>query len=184
MAKNFKQMKTAINSIMVLFFAGQLFISCEKEGAKNTQLDLSGKLINISTCKNDFKSTSVPTITPDSLSCIEYSFDILTNKLTIKHINAGFNCCPDSIYCKISLKSHTIVVQEFEAAAQCNCICLYDLDIEINEVRLKKYQIKFIEPYVADQNKLIFEIDLTKDVSSSYCVTRKQYPWGINSLYD
>jgi hypothetical protein len=175
-------MKTSINSILVFFFIGLIVISCEKENAKNKQLNLTGQLISNSTCKNGLKSTSATNITPDSLSCIDYSFDNLSNKLIIKHINAGFNCCPDSLYCNISLKNDTIVIQEFEAAALCDCNCLYDLDIEINGVDSKKYQIKLIEPYLSEQSEIIFEIDLTKNMNGSFCVTRKQYPWGMNSI--
>jgi len=119
--------------------------------------------------------------TKQRFSCSEYLFDKENNKLTLKHINAGFNCCPDSLYCIVELKSDTILIQEFEKSAPCRCNCLYDLDIEIGSVDLKKYQIKFIEPYVADHNELLFEIDLTKNSTGSYCVTRKQYPWGVNS---
>ena len=146
------------------------------------QLTITGQLVNNSTCKDDLKSTSDIIKTPDSLSCVEYSFDKKKNQLSIKHINAGFNCCPDSLYCKVDLIGDIIQIQEFEKAAQCDCNCLYDLDIEINGVVLKNYQVKFIEPYLADQIKLIFKIDLTNDTSGSYCVTRKQYPWGMYSL--
>jgi len=110
---------------------------------------------------------------------VDYSFNANTNTLTITHINAGFNCCPDSLYCKISKNIDTIIIQEFEKIPQCNCNCLYDLDIEINGVESKKYQIKFVEPYVGEQGKLEFEIDLKNNEIGSYCVTRKQYPWGI-----
>lgn len=74
------------------------------------------------------------------------------------------------------------MIQEYEKVADCKCECLYDLEIEVNGVDFKKYQIKFIEPYALEQDKLDFEVDLTKDSNGTYCVTRKQYPWGINSL--
>lgn len=160
---------------------GIVIISCEKDN-NNKQLIITGQLISNSTCKNDLKSNSQITETSDSLSCVEYSFDNEKNKLTLKHLNAGFNCCPDSIYCKVELNGDTILIQEFEKTAQCHCNCLYDLNIEINGVVLKKYQVKFEEPYVAEQNKLVFEIDLTKDQNGTYYVTRKQYPWGMDSL--
>jgi hypothetical protein len=54
--------------------------------------------------------------------------------LTLKHVDAGFSCCPDSLYCNIGLKGDTILIQEFEKTAVCKCNCLYDLDIEINGV--------------------------------------------------
>jgi hypothetical protein len=51
------------------------------------------------------------------------------------------------------------------------------LDIEINGIDAKIYQVEFIEPYSDEQEKIIFELDLTMEKEGSYCVTRKQYPW-------
>lgn len=175
-------MKTTINLILIFFFIG--FISCEKGNDNTNQLDLSGKLIKNSTCKSDFKSGTSTINTPDTLSCIEYSYDNSSNKLTIKHINSGFNCCPDSLYCDVKLNSDTIIIKEFEAAALCKCNCLYDLNIELNGVTSKKYQVRFIEPYIGEQEQLIFEIDLTKDIDGSFCLIRKQYPWGEFSIHN
>jgi hypothetical protein len=175
-------MRKIIYSLLIGSFIGLMIISCEKKDDNDKQLIITGQLISNSKCKNDLKLSSQIVGTPDSLSCVNYSFDSDKNKLTLKHINAGFNCCPDSLYCKIELKGDTILIQELEKTAQCNCNCLYDLDIELNGVALKKYQIKFVEPYVSEQNKLLFEIDLTKITNGTYCVTRKLYPWGMDSL--
>jgi hypothetical protein len=171
-------MKTVIKLILIFLFIG-LIISCEENN--NKQLDFVGKLISNSTCKNDLKSTTENLNTPDSLSCVDYTYDDVNNKLTIKHINAGFNCCPDSLYCDISLSNDMIIIEEYEKTHQCDCNCLYDLDIEINGVDLKIYQVKLIEPYSGEQAEITFEIDLVKDKEGSYCVTRKQYPWGMIS---
>jgi hypothetical protein len=86
------------------------------------------------------------------------------------------------LYCKIELIGDTIQIQEYETASACRCNCLYDLDIEIEGVDLSKYQIKFVEPYAGDQAELIFWIDLTDEISGSYSVTRKNYPWGVYSM--
>jgi hypothetical protein len=168
-------MKSTIYSILVISILAILVYSCEKD--KTKLLTMTGKLISNSECKRS-KSVDLKSDTPDSLTCIDYLFDISGNKLSIKHINAGFNCCPDSLYCNVSISNDTIIIQEFEKIAQCRCNCLYDLNIEIKEVETKKYQVKFIEPYSGEQAKLIFGLDLTKDKEGSYCITRKQYPWG------
>ena len=175
-------MKKIIYSLLTCSLLVLVILSCEKNDDYDKQLIISGQLISNTTCKNDLKSRSQIVETPDSLSCVNYSFDKENNKLTIRHINAGFNCCPDSLYCKIELKGDTILIQEFEKVADCRCNCLYDLDFEISGVDLKKYQLKFIEPYVAEQDKLVFEIDLNSDQNGTYCVIRKLYPWGIDSL--
>jgi hypothetical protein len=175
-------MKTSIYVIFATLIIGFSIYSCEKEQTKDKQIDFKGQLISKSACKSNLKSTKETTDTPDSLSCVDYSFDNSTNILTIKHINAGYNCCPDSFYCIISLNNDTIIIKEIELNPKCNCNCLYDLNIGIQGIDAKKYQIKFIEPYVNDQKKILFGIDLANEIVGSYCVTRKQYPWGLNSL--
>ncbi len=169
-------MKSTIHSILAASILTILVYSCEKDNTK--QSTLTGKLISNSDCKSS-KSANLKTDTPDSLTCIDYTFDASSNKLSITHINAGFNCCHDSLYCKISISGDTIIIQELEKTSLCNCDCLYDLNIEINGVEAKKYQVKFIEPYSGEQEKIVMGLDLTKDKEGSYCVTRKEYPWGI-----
>lgn len=170
-------MKTLIYSILTVVAIIILFAGCENEKENAEQLVLSGKIVSHSDCKND-KSDSVLLIS-DSSSCADFSFDATTNRLYIKHINAGFNCCPDSLYCTVKVSNDTIIIQEFENEQLCNCSCLYDLDIEIEGVGSQKYQIKFIEPYCGNQEQIIFGVDFSVQKQGLYCVTRNQYPWGI-----
>ena len=136
------------------------------------------------TIKNNLKfSSEIPGATPDTLSYVEYLYNRDKRKLTLKHINAGFNCCPDSLFCKIELRGDTIVIQEFEKIAGCNCNCLYDMYIELEGIEMREYQIRFIEPYALEQNQLVFSLDLMGCSIGEYSVTRKQYPWGM-SLYE
>jgi hypothetical protein len=169
-------MKSKISILLTCIFIAFSF-SCEKETGKTQEM--SGKLISYSDCKS-LKFSDPWADTPDSLSCVEYSFNSSDSILYLKHINAGFNCCPNGIYCNISISNDTITIHELENASACNCNCLYDLNIEINGVTLKKYQLKFIEPYAGEQQKLFFEIDLIHGTTGSYCVSRYQYPWAIN----
>jgi len=147
------------------------------------ELVLSGSLVSHSECKSGLRTAFQISDTPDSLSCVEYSFDVINNKLSLTHINAGFNCCPDSLYCSITASNDTIIIREFEKKAQCNCDCIYDLYMEVNDIEEGKYQVKFIEPYAGDMEPLTFEIDLKKETEGSFCVVRNGYPWGMLSVY-
>jgi hypothetical protein len=164
--------------IALTFFATVLMFSCEKDNNNTKQLTITGTYLSHSKCKSGLKSAIETIETPDTLSCIEYSFNESTNKLSIKHVNAGFNCCPDTMFCLISVKQDTILIQEKEQGGMCNCDCLYDLNMELSSVTAKKYQVKVIEPYIDDQQEIQFEIDLVNNKDNSYCTTRKQYPWG------
>lgn len=73
----------------------------------------------------------------------------------------------------------TVETVDFETGGLCDCNCLYDLEIELNGVDSKKYQVKFIEPYARENKEILFEMDLTNTNEGTYCVTRKQYPWGM-----
>jgi len=168
-------MKKAIFPFLTGFFIGLLILSCENEDQIVT-----GKIITDSGCKTS-KSDDYTDGTPDSLSCINYLYEKSGTKLFIKHINAGFNCCPENLYCVVNMNSDTIIIKEYEKSAMCDCDCLYDLEIEITGVTSKQYHVKFIEPYSGNQEKIIFEMDLTNHPEGSFCVIRKQYPWGMGS---
>jgi hypothetical protein len=94
------------------------------------------------------------------------------------HINSGFNCCPEKLYCEVSVNNDTVIISEFEKEQGCNCNCLFDLDIELSGFDQNKYIVKFVEPYTIGQEQLIFEMDLATDVEGEYCGVRKGYPWG------
>ncbi len=167
---------------LLFVFITIAIMSCEKESNTANLPLFSGQIVAHSECKYDTKSTSSLSETPDSLSCVEYSFNNDSHKLILKHINAGFNCCPGELKLNPILKNDTIIIEESESESACNCNCIFDLDIEIEGVAAKKYQLRFIEPYVGEQEKLNFEIDLSQSASGSFCATRKQYPWGLYSV--
>ena len=142
---------------------------------KEKPLVVSGKLVNHTGCKvlpNDPSSYSF-----DSLSCAEYSYDGATHKLLIKHVNAGFNCAPGDLSVTVNVSNDTLIIQEFESSYFANCNCLFDLNIEIEGIDAKPYQIKFIELYCGNQEQLIFGVDFSSQTEGTYCVTRVEYPW-------
>ncbi len=164
-------MKKSICSILAFVFLAFSFITCDNNPGIS-----SGVLVSHSPCKSE-KLAGTDSGIPDTSSCIEYSYNTTTHELSLTHINAGFNCCPGELSCIVSLSGDTIIIHEYEEAPLCDCNCLYDLEIEIDNVNEAGYQVKFIEPYVGDQAKLEFAIDLTNETSGSFCVVRTQYPW-------
>lgn len=171
-----------LDILKVSFFLilGVLILGCEKE-KENPPVEITGQLVSNTHCKDFLKSKEGTNITPDSLSCIEWTYKREDSILTLKHVNAGFNCCPEELTCEIFSRGDTIVIQETEKSSMCDCDCLYDLDIVINGVLDKTYKIKMLEPYARDEAELFFEIDLSTVDSGSYCVIRKLYPWGIHA---
>jgi len=161
-------MKPPIHFIVACLF----LLSCET--ATHEPQPIFGELIAHSSCNGSLRAAS----TADSLSCVEFSYDQSRSRLVLKHINAAFNCCPDSLYCRASLIKDTLLVQEFQSSNLCKCNCLYDLILEVKGVEAKAYFVRFIEPLKGSQQELAFRIDLAKDISGRFCAVRKNYPWG------
>jgi hypothetical protein len=160
-----------------LLVVNMLLISCEEIPGGSQNGPIEGEVVSYTTCK-EFKSTLQAGDYNSNTSCVTYSYSSNGKKLSLKHINAGFNCCPGVLYCNIQVSGDSIIIREFEEAPQCNCNCLFDLNIMVTGVEKKNYIIKFDEPYCGDQQKLIFDIDPGKTSSGEYCVTREIYPWG------
>jgi hypothetical protein len=176
-------MKRAFYSFCIILILALLLPGCKKEHEAGIQSDVSGRLVSHTGCKNFSREKKESPVTPDSLSCIDYSYDPLSHTLELKHINAGFNCCPDSLFCNISFINDTLIIQEFEKEALCRCNCLYDLNITLLGVSPQNYQVKFVEPYTGSQEKILFEVNLNQQTDGTFCVTRKKYPWGIMSIH-
>lgn len=172
-------MRKVINSLTKILFLAILITGCEEE--QQATHNITGKLAGHSDCKSK-KSANYIAATPDSLSCIEYSFVKKDSIIYLNHINAGFNCCPGELSCFVYFSGDTIIIHELEEAPQCHCDCLFDLEIEIYGAVAKKYTLKFFEPYSGEQKKLVFDINLRESNTGSYCVTRKGYPWGLSNL--
>jgi hypothetical protein len=164
----------------MLSFAILVFIagSCNNKEETPDPSGITGSLTNHSECKN-FKAGDLKFTEPDTFSCVHYLYNESTHKLIMNHINAGFNCCPEKLYCEVSENNDTIIIREKEKDQGCDCICLFDLDIELSGIDQKSYFINFIEPYAEGQEELLFEMDLTENVEGEYCVIRKGFPWGF-----
>lgn len=134
--------------------------------------------VNFDTCKT-FQKGDATDSTPPNQDCIEYQYDG-ENVLSIKHINAGFNCCPDEIKAIVNIEDNIITIKEKEYlySGGCYCLCLFDLDYDISGVSPEVYTIKVIEPYLPEGNEpLEFTVDLSSSTSGRYCVDRSGYPW-------
>lgn len=163
-----------ISLFLILFF---LMFSCTSEFENPEEMNLKISLHGNPQC-NGLKSTERLSETPTSQSCVEFVFERDNRKLILKHLNAGFNCCPESLWCTVVYRNDTIVVQEFEKNMGCKCNCLYNLDIEVDGIEPGNFVMQFIEPYAVNQEKLSFEIDLRNNAEGSFCASRTNYPWG------
>jgi hypothetical protein len=158
------------------------FPACSEEDEGITPDDPStpsGKLTSASECKT-FTGPALEAAMSATESCIEYSYDPAKQVLDLKHVNAGFNCCPGELSADISVEKNIITISEREREALCNCNCLYDLTIEIRNLMPGMYTIHMVEPYRHDADpELSFQVDLNAVPEGKSCVPRSYYPWGM-----
>jgi hypothetical protein len=120
--------------------------------------------------------------TPSDQDCVQYQYDG-SSMLTLKHVNAGFNCCPGTISANIDIADHVITITEHESVPGCHCLCLFDLDYQIENLEPGEYQVEFIELYTeAGDDPLVFTLDISQAGSGEYCVTRTHYPWSSGAV--
>jgi hypothetical protein len=151
---------------------------CKK--SEEIQVDPTGALLQYDGCKefqgNNNMSQALVSNTSD---CLQYQYDG-QNTLTLKHINAGFNCCPGDITAEIEFNGNLITITEGEQEQGCRCLCLFDLDYKVINLSPGRYTIRITEPYI-DENDQVLEcpLELFSATSGSYCLERNDYPWII-----
>jgi len=140
-----------------------------------------GILLGYYGCK-EFQKWSPTNDTPPDQDCIEYQYDG-TSVLLLKHVNAGFNCCPDEILADITIEDNTVTIEEdesLEITGGCFCLCLFDVDYGISNLPSGEYTIRINGLYLEEGDEILeFTVDLASSPSGSFCVYRDHYPWGI-----
>jgi len=140
----------------------------------------SGILLDYSGCKEFQKGTPIDSVSPDQ-DCVEYQYDG-TSLLLLKHINAGFNCCPDEILADITIEGNIITIEEDESleSGGCFCLCLFNVDYQISNLPPGEYTIRVFGMYLQEGDEILqFTVDLASSPSGIFCVYRDHYPWGL-----
>ena len=162
----------SITAVIILFS----LCACNDSSSGPDVVSTQGTVSNIYGCKM-FDTPKAEYLTPSGLTCVEYEYDG-SGLLSLRHINAGFNCCTD-ISADFSLDDGVIIVTEKETGEYCHCLCLYDIDYEIGNVPAGSYRIKIVELYINEGEAPIeFDIHLDDAGTGSHCITRDYYPWG------
>ena len=156
-----------------------LLVCCDGSDTENTPTTTlpNAEFLSHTDCKNT-KGFYATANTPDNQSCIEFLY--VDSTLHLTHVNAGFNCCPGNISSDFVFDGTTITISEGEATAECFCECLYDLEMEIENLPPATYTLVFEEPYaVGSGNEIAFSLNLNDSTEGSFCVSRNYYPWAI-----
>lgn len=136
----------------------------------------AGELVSRTACKLDLSGED-----GSGEDCLEFDYDGV-GTLTLKHVNAAFNCCPDAVGGSIDVQDGVITIVEEEICTMpCDCLCLYDLDYVIRFLPPGVYRMEVTEPYAGnrDDEPLSFRMDLAGTAAGRFCVPRTRYPWGL-----
>jgi hypothetical protein len=176
-----RRLSMAVVWIGLTILTGGLVTGCSySTDTGPTASETSGKLIRSSGCKSQL-STYAMERTPTNKDCIEYSYDDTNAVLLLTHINSGFNCCPTSVTANIEIEDSIIHIQEMEFLDQggCLCLCLFDLEYQINKLSPGEYHIIISQLYLNEGDDVLqFPINLITSPSGRYCIDRNHYPWG------
>jgi hypothetical protein len=169
-----------IKLTMIMLILALILGSCD-ENAVTPEIQPSGILTDYEGCKTFMTSSSLQTeFYINTEECIEYDYDG-ESVLILKHINAGFNCCPGKIDTTISVTENKIVIEDKEEEQGCFCQCLFDLRYEIVDLDPGEYTIAVSGPYIEDTDeRLLFNLRLFGPSSGTFCVDRTHYPWGVD----
>jgi hypothetical protein len=153
-------------------------------GETQTGETKTGGIITASSgCTSNAPGLKADAVYEDNKTYVIYDYSGTT--LSLKHINAVFNCCPTSIMATASVSAESIgnvltrsiVIEESEDTSQqgCSCVCQYNLDLQVDGVTAGTYVVKFNEPYFDEPDPVIeFTADLVTQPSGTFELERPQ----------
>lgn len=153
-------------------------VGCEEENEAPIVTDpqMTGSLVRVDGCKSSFTKES----TERDRSCMVFAYDAAKQQLSLTHVNAAFNCCPEKIAADVSVKDGVIRIVESETGPNCRCNCLFDLYMVVENVPATSFVIKVEEPLLGEgETRMEFTVDLSKAPQGENCVPRNLYPWGL-----
>lgn len=171
--KQFNCFRFFTYQLIGFIFLCVVFFSCdekEKEAATE-QTAITNTIIYLSECKQ-LKSTK------NKKGVVEINYDYTENNktLTINHVNAVFNCCIEKIGMRSELVNNTLTITEYEENGFCYCTCLYDFKYEISNIPKAELTILILEPYINEDNKIEFSVDLANKPTGSYSINSDSNP--------
>jgi hypothetical protein len=168
-----------ITDLQVFLWASQF---CEGPGPGGTCIPFcsppppSGSMTGQTGCKTWPATNATDPVTADQ-SCITWEYDG-NSRLTIRHVNAGLNCCPEGT-AEVTVSDGLITVDERGIDGVCDCYCLYDLDLLVVNLPPGEYGF-FVYENISGvpSGSFEFTVDLIASPTGMVCVDRPDYPWG------
>jgi hypothetical protein len=163
------KMKTKL--IIIVSILSFLLDSCNRKESDGEDPIISGNVTYFSDCKNH-SSIKNNLSGLDTVMCMLWEYHSSTKMLELKHLNTYFNCAPGEISADIYEINDTIHITESEEQNPANCLCPYDINMELTDVTQKEYTVEMILPYPYAwglTNPIYFEMDLITFPTGQYC---------------
>ena len=151
------------NLSKILFLCGIIVFmafSCEKDNVDDKIFHV--KDFSYDGCKNTSSKSSID-------EYIEYK-TVDENYLSVKHVNALFNCCPGKLIVNAIIDSAKLIITEDEEEHACDCICHYDLNYKIGPLEYGEYHFIVKSLYLTDTE---FILDFSSSTDTTHYVNNK-----------
>jgi len=156
-------MKNLIRTLFLFVIITFTAFSCDKDETDNNIFHV--KDFSYDGCKNTSNKSSTD-------EYIEYK-TIDDNYLSIKHVNVFFSCCPKAnIIVNSEIRNDTIIIYESEEniSPDCDCICYYDINLEIGPLEYGEYN--FIIK-IFDYTCTEFLLDFSSTTNTTHYIDKK-----------
>jgi len=166
MNPRFIRIAISLLSIVLLMAIG---LSCGK-GSTQSHGSAGFSLLSYTDCKVFIAKYNIPGIPEET--CLEYIYDD-TGTLYLKHINAVFNCCLDSISATMNKGDSVISIVETEHLLNggCHCICFYDLEYRLDDIAPGIYSVEISPAEEYSDAGRTFVIDISEPVIDTVCLS-------------
>lgn len=160
-------------------------VTCNDDSpVRSKQSGPTVRLISKTSCKSFDANSLGAAASACTQDCITFWTDS-ANTLHVKHINAAFNCCMESLTVTIQTKGEVALITESDnmESGGCRCICLYDAEYEISNLPAGVHKIEIAEPYAkldqwTEEQPLCCSLGEPVTDTTMCCVDRCHYPWG------
>ncbi|MFO7652312.1 MAG: hypothetical protein R6X25_00660 [Candidatus Krumholzibacteriia bacterium] len=143
---------------------------CSDDEVTAPPATLRGQLVAATECK------IFPAVEDPRQECLHLNYDG-AGTLALRHENTAFNCCP-KYTAEVTVTGGVITVVEVETAADCDCVCLYDLDYRVEDLTPGEYMVyveaNYLQPGDVPAGG---RVALDGPTTLSLCEDRDRYPW-------
>ncbi len=140
--------------------------------------ETEGYTISTTGCKSNIAKT-LDNSYANTEDVIKYTYR--DNGLDIEHINAGFNCCPDTAGGHVFVQGDSLIILEFEEFGEtggCRCLCLFDVTYRIVPLNKGMIHLKIEQLCISEDDALHeYTINLNESPEGEFIINRDNYPW-------